>query len=93
MGFPNDLSDVAVLKIHPAIGIARVSKNDDYFTFGEIPDAYKSNGLLKRQAVKFRLFAYGENHVGLGEITPEIAANLGAELIWSAKVANRKVAH
>ena len=92
MAFPNDLNDVVVFKIHPAIGIARVSKSDDYFIHGSAPSSYKSNGLMKRQAVRFRLFAYGENHVGLGELTPQVMQNLGITPVWSAKVANRKIA-
>jgi hypothetical protein len=92
MAFPNDLNDVVVFKIHPAIGIARVSKSDDYFIYGAPPSSYKSNGLMKRQAVKFRLFAYGENHVGLGELTPKVMQKLGITPVWSAKVANRKIA-
>lgn len=91
MAFPNDLSDIVVFKIHPAIGIARMAKNDDYFVFGTDPENYKSNGLMKRQAVKFRVFAYGENHVGLGELTPAVMQQLGVTAVWSAKVANHKI--
>src|SRR5262245_63447182 len=90
MAFPNDLSDVVVLKIHPAIGIARVSKNDDYFVFGTDPGPYKSNGLMKRQAVQFRIFAYGQNNIGLGELTPAVLSSLNIKAVWSAQVANRK---
>ena len=93
MAFPSDLSDVVVFKIHPAIGIARVSKNDDYFVFGTQPTTYKSNGLMKRQAVQFRIFAYGQNHTGLGELTPAVMAQLGITAVWSAEVANRKLAN
>jgi hypothetical protein len=92
MAYPNDLSDVVVFKIHPAIGVARVSDNDDHYVFGQGPDAYKSNGLMKRQAVQFRVFAYGDNHTGLGELTPELMTKLGISAVWSAKVANRKIA-
>lgn len=92
MAFPNDLDDVVVFKIHPAIGIARVSKNDDYYVFGADPGTYKSNGIIKRQAVLFRVFAYGENHVGLGELTPQVINDLNVTAVWSAKVSNRKVA-
>src|SRR5262245_31932637 len=92
MAFPDDLSDVIVFKIHPAIGIARVSNNDDYYVFGQDPGSYKSNGLMKRQAVQFRVFAYGENHVGLGELTPKAMTALNITAVWSAKVANRKIA-
>ena len=92
MAFPNDLSDVVVFKIHPAIGIARLSRNNDYFVFGRDPGNYKSNGLMKGQAVQFRVYAYGENHVGLGELTPKVMTALGISAVWSARVGNRKVA-
>lgn len=92
MAFPEDLNDVVVFKIHPAIGMARLSKNEDYYIFGQDPGNYKSNGLIKRQAVQFRIFAYGENHVGLGELTPELIEDLGMTSNWSAKVGNRKIA-
>lgn len=93
MAFPQDLDNVVVFKIHPAIGIARVSKSDKYFIFGQQPDTYKSDdNLIKRQAVQFRVFAYGENHVGLGELTPTVMAELGITPVWSARVANRKIA-
>jgi hypothetical protein len=92
MAFPNDLSDVVVFKIHPAIRVARVANNDDYYMFGTDPGSYKSNKVMKRQAVQFRIFAYGDNHVGLGELTPQVMTALGIKAVWSAKVANRKVA-
>ena len=92
MAFPDDLSDVVVFKIHPAIGVARVSSNDDYYVFGRDPGDYKSGDLMKRQAVQFRIFAYGDNHVGLGELTAELMGKLSVSAVWSAKVANRKIA-
>jgi hypothetical protein len=92
MAFPNDLNNVVVFKIHPAIGIARLSVNEDFFIFGSDPATYKSNNLMKRQAVQFRVFAYGDNHVGLGELTPDVMTALGITAVWSANVANRKIA-
>lgn len=92
MAFPNDLSDVVVFKIHPAIGVARVSMSDDYYVFGRDPGTYKSGDLMKRQAVQFRIFAYGDNHVGLGELTAAVIQNLKITAVWSARVANRKIA-
>ncbi len=82
MAFPDDLADVVAFKIHPAIGIARVSKNEDYFVFGTPPANYKSNGLMKRQAVQFRIFAYGASNVGLGELTSDLMTQLGVGAIW-----------
>jgi len=91
MAFPSDLSDVVVFKVHPAIGVARLSANDDYFIFGSDPGSYKSNNLMKRQAVQFRVFAYGDNHVGLGELSADVLDALNITAVWSAKVANRKI--
>ena len=93
MAFPQDLADVVIFKVHPAVGVARVSDNEDYYIFGTDPGTYKSNGLMKRQAVQFRIFAYGENYVGLGELTPAMIQSLNIQSIWSAKVANRKLAY
>jgi hypothetical protein len=92
MGFPNDLSDVVVFKIHPAIGIARLSRSDDHYVHGKDPGDYKSNGLMKRQAVQFRIYAYGDNHAALGELTPKVIAALNITAVWSARVGNRKIA-
>jgi hypothetical protein len=83
MAFPNDLSDVVVFKIHPAIGIARLARNDDYYVHGNDPGTYKSNALMKRQAVQFKIYAYGENHIGLGELTPTVMGNLKIKAVWS----------
>jgi hypothetical protein len=92
MAFPNDLSDVVVFKLHPAIGIARLARNDDYYVHGNDPGTYKSNALMKRQAVQFKIYAYGENHIGLGELTPTVMGNLKIKAVWSARVGNRKIA-
>ncbi len=50
MAFPNDFDDVVLFKIHPAIGIARVSMNDEFYIFGSSPTTYKSNGLWKNKS-------------------------------------------
>ena len=76
MAFPDDLSDVAAFKIHPAIGCARLANNDEYYEFfdyearrnaGEEGDTRtymtKRDGKhwIMRQAVRFRIFAYGSS--------------------------------
>ena len=78
---------VQVIKIHPAIGIARVTKNEDFYTYGEDPDTYTTNGLMRRQAVQFRLFAYGANNEGIEELTPERLTALGVSVVWHARIA------
>jgi hypothetical protein len=84
----------ARLKIHPAIGFARVSTSPNSYVFGDPhpQETYKSGKLIKRQAVQFRIFAYDANNVGLAELTPASLAANGLRAVWHARVANRKTA-
>jgi L-Lysine epsilon oxidase N-terminal len=83
----------ARLKIHPAIGFARLSINPDFYEFeSDVQASYKSNGLIKRQAVRFRVFAYDDDNRGLAELTPAWLAANGLRTVWHARVANRKIA-
>lgn len=105
MAFPNDLTDVAVFKIHPAIGVARLSNNDDFYEFFEYEKirnegnaqtlTYMSeqNGkhLVKRQAVQYKIFAYKADGQEAGELTSDVMGQLGLTAKWTAKVANRKL--
>ncbi|MDA9406497.1 MULTISPECIES: LodA/GoxA family CTQ-dependent oxidase [unclassified Bradyrhizobium] len=105
MAFPNDLTNVAVFKIHPAIGCARLANNDDYYEFFEYEEKRKAeqgeslkfmsvrNGKhrMMRQAVRFRIFAYGANGSEIGELTAAIMGQLGITPTWTASVANRKL--
>lgn len=86
-------AEVAYLKVHPAIGIARVSSSPDYFVFGDPITTYKTDGLLRRQAVRFRAFAYDAAGRALDELTPARLASLGLTAVWTAHLANRKLAH
>lgn len=87
MPLPNDYK---ILKIHPSIGVARVSTNDEHFVYGEFPDRFKSGETIKRQSLRFRIFAYGINNEGREELTPERLTQLGIRARWRAQVANRK---
>lgn len=103
MAFPSDLSDVAAFKIHPAIGCARLANNDDFYEFFDFeekraanqPREYKSvrdgKHWIKRQAVRFRLFAYKADGADLGELTQDVMTALGIGVTWTASVANRKL--
>lgn len=83
----------ATLKIHPAIGFARLSTNADSYEFAPTPEQqYKSNGRIKRQTVRFRIFAYDGDNNGLAELTPQWLAANHLRTIWHARVANRKIA-
>jgi len=91
-----DVSSIAKVRIHPAIGIARVGNSEDaYFIGPELPyptpqqlGFYKdSQGKLKRQAALFRLYAYDANGRVLGEVTAT-----DGEIAWTVHVANKKAA-
>jgi hypothetical protein len=105
MAFPNDLVDVAVFKIHPAIGCARLANNDDFYEFFEYEEKRKAgqaedltymtvrNGKhwIMRQAVRFRVFAYRADGSEIGELTEAIMGQLNIGATWTAHVANRKL--
>ena len=87
-------SRIAAIKIHPAIGIARLGNSPDEFFIGpESPGVHArprggfrdSHGRIKRQAARFRLFAYDHKGKVLGEIT---AAD--AQIEWTVHLANTK---
>lgn len=105
MAYPDDLSNVAAFKVHPAIGVARLANNDDFYEFfdyhakrnagaaGEIQYMSVRDGKhwMKRQAVQFKVFAYDAAGAELGELTAETMASLGLSATWRASVANRKL--
>ena len=99
-GVRNTLKPNIVLKIHPAIGIARVGDHPTaYFIGPEKPGEpakppggrFKDGGQVKRQAARFRIFDYGDKAKPncipqeVNLDTPEVA-----EIQWSVHVANRK---
>jgi L-Lysine epsilon oxidase N-terminal len=70
---------IATVKIHPAIGIARIGNSPtDFFIGPEIPldhriplGGYKDASCrVKRQAARFRLFGYDQN----GNLVQELTA-------------------
>ena len=94
-------------RIHPAIGIGRVGNApaSEYFLGPEVPSQrvqrvddvgtsvppFKSNGLIKRQAARFRIWEYVETN---GVWTPSREVSLAdddvVELTWTVHLANRK---
>ena len=98
-----DFAKVSTCKIHPEIGIARVGNAPDEFFIGpEVPGylppkgGYKdAHGRVKRQAARFRIYAYDKNERILGELpicgTGEDAIS-GAQVTWSVHLANKKAA-
>lgn len=90
-----DTTKISSLSIYPPIGIARIGNSPEYFLASEVPgvepsppDGYKDNdGRIKKQAVKFRVYAFDNAGNVLGEVTSDIAP-----INWHVHVANVKAA-
>jgi len=87
---------IARVKIHPAIGIARVGNSPTEFFIGpELPGAAAAPrsgfkdaaGRVRRQAARFRLFGYDAQGKPVREITAD-----EAYITWRVHVANKKAA-
>jgi len=84
---------IKTIKIHPAIGIARLGNSPEFFIGPEKPGdhsppagGYKDAACnLKKQAARFRLFGYDQN----GVLVQEISA-ADATIQWTAHLANTK---
>ncbi len=88
------MAKIAAVRIHPAIGIARVGNSPSgYFIGPEVLGApprprtgYKDGqGRIKRQAARFRLFGYDKR----GKLVKEITA-ADATIEWTVHLANSK---
>jgi hypothetical protein len=85
---------VAFCSIFPKIGIARLGDSDAYFVGPEAPGietipqgGFKdASGQIKRQAARFRIYAFDKGGAVIGELT---AANTQS-IRWRASVANKK---
>ncbi|XYI03786.1 LodA/GoxA family CTQ-dependent oxidase [Sorangium sp. So ce1128] len=89
-----DTSAIAYCKIYPGIGVARVGNSPNAFFIGPenpgapatVPGGYKdTQGRVKRQAARFRIYAYDVEGRALGELT---AAR--ATITWRVELANKK---
>lgn len=88
------MNKIVALKVHPAIGIARVGNSPGEFFIGpEKPGVHRrpqggyrdAQGRIKRQAARFRLFGYDKN----GKVVREITAK-EATITWTVALANKK---
>jgi L-Lysine epsilon oxidase N-terminal/L-lysine epsilon oxidase C-terminal domain len=82
-----------IIRIHPAIGIARVGNSQEFFIGPEIPGKYPSvnsyrdgERKLKRQAARFRLFK------GKGQGAREITLHDVKSIRWTVHIRNTKAA-
>ncbi|KAM6493633.1 hypothetical protein JOM56_009994 [Amanita muscaria] len=102
------LTDIAYVEIFPPVGIARFGDSEnEYFLAPEVPgrtsppagiDKFRdSEQKIRRQAVRFRVYAYDENNNNLGEINSKVVIGPAAQehytLQWTVHVANKKAAH
>ena len=94
------MTSIAYCKIYPSVGIARLgdSKDEDGYFIGpecteELPhkkDGFTfrdSSGRIKRQAARFRIYAFDNNGNVIGELTSQEAT-----ITWKAQLANKKAA-
>ncbi len=90
-------TEIAYCRIHPGLGIARIGNSPDEFFIGpespgtvvEPAGGYKDeDGQIKRQAARFRIYAYDKNDRPIKELT---AAD--ANITWTVHLANRKAAY
>ncbi|TMQ04954.1 MAG: hypothetical protein E6J91_42020, partial [Deltaproteobacteria bacterium] len=84
---------ITSVKIHPAIGVARLGNSPDEFFIGperpwDPPDpagGFKdAQCRVKRQAARFRIYAYHDDNT----VTELTAAD--AEISWTVHLANKK---
>jgi len=91
---------MASLRIHPAIGVARIGNSDQFFIGPELPGvpgnwdgatkqflSFKdAQGRVLRQAARFRIFRIDES----GNAVKEVTLADGVRIEWRVHVANRK---
>jgi hypothetical protein len=91
-----DLKQVAYCKVFPSIGIARVGNSPTEFFVGPeqpgvVPDPpggfRDAAGRVKRQAARFRLYAFDAHENLLGEVR-----GATTEIKWTVVLANKKAA-
>ncbi|KOT79100.1 hypothetical protein ADK70_31785 [Streptomyces rimosus subsp. pseudoverticillatus] len=94
---PLSLEDVHHVRIHPAIGVARVGNSPDAFFIGPerpgiVPSPgadghYKDGaGRIKRQAARFRCFGFNE----AGDRWTELSHRDGVRIHWTVHLVNKK---
>ena len=86
------LEKVVSCSIHPGIGIARLGNSPDEYFIGpeysgqQPPEFFRDkNGQIKRQAARFRIYAYDDK----GELVQELTSD-DANMIWDVHLANTK---
>ncbi len=93
----NEDQEIAYCQIHPGLGIARIGNSpDEYFIGPESPGhasdpqgGFKDRlGRIKRQAARFRIYAYNKQGRAIKELTAQ-----DAHITWTVELANQKAAY
>ncbi|HTI70607.1 MAG TPA: LodA/GoxA family CTQ-dependent oxidase, partial [Candidatus Limnocylindria bacterium] len=91
---PDALSEICYCRIFPSIGIARIGNSpDSYFVASEAPGHWESpaggykdpHGRIKRQAARFRIYAFNAKDEVVAELT-----SAEADIAWTVHLANKK---
>lgn len=92
---------ITTLRVFPPIGVARIGNSPEFFIGPEIPGVrpvpsggYKDASCrIKRQAARFRLYAYDENDDLIIENgQPKEITMADASIKWTVELANKKAA-
>lgn len=91
-----DKNSISRVAIYPPLGIARVGNSDEYFMASDVPGVapdppggYKDgDNRVKKQVVRFRVYAFDKDGKVLGELTHKDAV----QIEWRVHVANVKAA-
>ncbi|KXN92835.1 L-lysine 6-oxidase [Leucoagaricus sp. SymC.cos] len=99
-------SDISYVEIFPPVGISRFGDSEkEYFLAPEVPgrtdppagitNFRDSDQKIRRQAVRFRVYAYKADGTPLGEINNKVKYNSSQKysLKWTVHVANKKAAN
>ncbi len=84
-------------RIHPGIGIARVGNHPSAYFMGPeapgiAPDGpYKTDGMIKRQAVRFRVFRYTFEDGEVADVR-EVKDSDNVSIHWTVHLVNKKAA-
>lgn len=90
------LKAIVTVKVHPGIGVGRLGGSDEYYLgpeeftpkLTEAEDMRDDAGLIKRQAVRYRVYGYD----AAGNMVAEIQESLNSSIEWSVHLANKKAA-
>ena len=90
------IDQITQVRIHPGIGIARVGNSKKYYigpevinpTLTDFGRTRDESGAIKRQAARFRIYAYDKD----GNVVCEVPQSTNSQIEWNVHIANKKAA-